>query len=179
MLSSRGCIWVCWWAFPACSSALSRSKIQLGRKVSLFSTACWALKMLVKGSFPCFISLLGHLGVSRAGCRACDACCPWCAAAQSQSKAGTGVPQSHHGRIRLTARLCQCSKNGMSLGAAPAGDGQPASSTWLGQRDMSLARTSVVAFHVQLCLGSTTHVSPVDGLLLQKEITVRVSGQKV
>lgn len=43
------------------------------------------LKMLLKDYFPCSISLLGHLGVSRAGYRACDACC-LCCAAQSQRK---------------------------------------------------------------------------------------------
>lgn len=103
--------------------------------------------MLVKGCSPCFISLLGHLGVSQAGYGARDARCPWCAA-QFRSKGRHRGSPSCHSWIPIAARLHRCPKNGMRLGPAPAGDGPPASSTWLGQRDMSPVGTSVVAFHL-------------------------------
>lgn len=138
------------------------------------------LNMLVKGCSPCFISLLGHLGVSRAGYGARDACCPWCAA-QSRSKGRHWGSPNCHSWIPIAARLCRCPKNGMRLGPAPAGDGPPASSTWLGQRDMSPVGTSVVAFHLARAAlpgEHRTHV-PSRWAAPAEDIPPRVSGRSL
>lgn len=134
--------------------------------------------MLAKGYFLCCISLLGHLCVSRADYRACDASG---VLHSPRARAGTGVPPDHHSWITLTARLCQCLKNAMSLGPAVAGDGWPASSTWLGQRDTSLARTSVGAFQVAHAALPEEHSTRVPSRqdAAAEEIALRISGQNV
>jgi len=96
-------------------------------------------------------------------------------------RAGTRVPPSRCGWIPLAARLRWCSKNGMSLCPAPADDGQPASSTWLGRRDVSLAETSVVAFLLERAALPGKHSTRVPSrwAAAVEKITLRVSGQNV
>lgn len=69
----------------------------------------------------------------------------------------------------------------MSLGPAVAGDGWPASSTWLGQRDTSLARTSVGAFQVAHAALPEEHSTRVPNRqdAAAEEIALRISGQNV